>query len=99
MGGVIPQNVPFEGFAEQGHVNAGPAEVLFGKFRQQLRQKLQDQIFESRHQIVDDDKQSTLRIHLDAAGCFSTKLFHPFLIEFMVFYASSVRISLGRWKK
>ena len=24
------------------------------------------------------------RIHLDAAGCFSTKLFHQFLIAFMV---------------
>ena len=73
MGGVIPQNVPFEGFAEQGHVNARPAEVLFGKIRQQLRQKLQDQIFEYRHQIADDDKQSTLPTPFGSSGMYLNK--------------------------
>ena len=80
VGGIVAKNVPLEGLAEERHIDARPTEVSFRQRDEQLGQELQNQILEHRHQVADDDEQSTLPDPLRGLGMLLLKIFpnvHP----------------------
>ena len=46
VGGIVAEDVPLEGFAKQGHIHAGPAEIHHRQTAERSGQKLQQQILE-----------------------------------------------------
>ena len=73
MSGIVAQNVPLEGLAEEGDVNARPAEIHHRQACECLGQKLQQQIFEHGDEIGHDDKQSALTHPLGSGGVLCRK--------------------------
>ena len=60
VGGVVAEDIPLEGLAEQGDVDARPAEVHHRQACKRLGQELQKQVFEHGDEVGHDDEQSTL---------------------------------------
>ena len=60
VSGVIAEDVPLEGLAEQGDVDARPAEVHHRQTLERCGQELQQQILEDGDEVRHDDEQTTL---------------------------------------
>ena len=68
VGGIVAEDVPLEGLAEQGNVNARPAEIHHRQACKGLGQKLQQQVLEHGDEVGHDDKQSALPHPLGSGG-------------------------------
>ena len=68
VGGIVAEDVPLEGLAEQGDVNARPAEVHHRQACKGLGQKLQQQVLEHRDEVGHDDEQAALAHPLGSGG-------------------------------
>ena len=62
----VADDVPLEGDAEQGHINAREAEVPVAQVGKGSGQEGQKQVFKDRDEIADDDEQAALP---DPFGC------------------------------
>ena len=60
VGGIVAQDVPLEGLAEQGDINARPAEIHHRQAGKGLGQELQQQVLEHRDEVGHDDEQAAL---------------------------------------
>lgn len=56
VGGIVAEDVPLEGLAEQGNVDARPAEIHHRQACKGLGQKLQQQVLEHRDEVGHDDE-------------------------------------------
>ena len=99
MGLVVAQDIPFECFSEQRHVDTRPAEILVRQVGEHLGKKLKDQIFEYRDHVADDDEQSALPNPFGGAGMLLREACPEVFLFTHACVPSFVRFSLGRWKK
>ena len=60
VGGIVAQDVPLEGLAEEGDVDARPAEIHHRQAGKGPRQKLQQQVLEHSDEVGHDDEQAAL---------------------------------------
>ena len=74
VGGIVAEDVPLEGFAKQGHIHAGPAEIHHRQTAERSGQKLQQQILEHGNQIRHDDEQTALAHPLGCGRVFLRKI-------------------------
>ena len=77
VGGVIAEDVPLEGLAEEGNRDAGPAEIHVGQALEGQGQELEDEVLEHCHQVADDDEQSALTNPLGGLGVVSGEMIPP----------------------
>ena len=68
VGGVVAEDIPLEGLAEQGDINARPAEIHHRQACKGLRQKLQQQVLEHGDEVGHDDEQTALAHPLGSGG-------------------------------
>lgn len=76
MGGIIPQDVPLEGFAKQRDRDARPAKIHHRQAAERRRQNCSSRYLNTVTRLDTITNSPPSRTHLAAAGCFAAKLFH-----------------------
>ena len=98
MGRVVAEDIPLEGLAEQGDVDARPAEVHHRQACKCLGQELQKQVFEQGDEVGHDDEQSALPHPFGRGRMLCGKLFQKFMALFLSAVFEPVSIWLFRMR-